>query len=113
MTLRELAPYLILIFAGFLPHEAWRWVGVMLARGVDEHSEVIIWVRAVATAVLTGVVAKIVIFSPGALAGVPLWVRLTAAGAGMVAFFLARQSVLIGVATGLGLLVLGNIALGN
>jgi branched-subunit amino acid transport protein len=113
MTMRELAPYLILIFAGFLPHEAWRWVGVVLARGVDENSEVIIWVRAVATAVLTGVVAKIVLFSPGALAGVPLWVRLAAAVAGMLAFFLARQSVLAGVVTGIGLLVLGSLASGN
>ncbi|MFZ1892946.1 MAG: AzlD domain-containing protein, partial [Rhodoplanes sp.] len=100
MTLRELAPYFILIFAGFLPHEAWRWLGIVLSRGLDETSEVIVWVRAVAIAILAGVVAKIVVFSPGALAGVPLWVRLSAAAAGMLAFFLARQSVLVGVAAG-------------
>lgn len=106
--LRDLYPYLILIFVGFLPHEAWRWLGVVLARGVDETSELLVWVRAVATAVLTGVVAKIVIYSPGALAGVPLWVRLAAVGAGMAAFYLARQSIFVGVATGIGALVLGN-----
>jgi hypothetical protein len=113
MTLRELAPYLILIFAGFLPHEAWRWVGIVLSRGLDETSEVVVWVRAVAIAILAGVVAKIVVFSPGALAGVPLWVRLSAAAAGMLAFFLARQSILVGVATGTGCLVLAELVLGR
>jgi hypothetical protein len=111
MTLRELAPYLILIFAGFLPHEAWRWVGIALSRGLDETSEVIVWVRAVAVAILAGVVAKIVVFSPGALAGIPLWVRLSAAAAGMLAFFLTRQSILVGVATGTGCLVLAELVL--
>ncbi|MFY9625712.1 MAG: AzlD domain-containing protein [Rhodoplanes sp.] len=113
MTLRELAPYFILIFAGFLPHEAWRWLGIVLSRGLDETSEVIVWVRAVAIAILAGVVAKIVVFSPGALAGVPLWVRLSAAAAGMLAFFLARQSVLVGVAAGTGCLVLAELILGR
>ncbi|MGA8158441.1 MAG: AzlD domain-containing protein [Rhodoplanes sp.] len=113
MTLHELAPYLILIFAGFLPHEAWRWVGIVLSRGLDETSEVVVWVRAVAIAILAGVVAKIVVFSPGALAGVPLWVRLSAAAAGMLAFFLARQSILVGVATGTGCLMLAELVLGR
>lgn len=113
MTWRELAPYFILIFAGFLPHEVWRWLGIMLARGLDETSEVVVWVRAVAVAILAGVVGKIVVFSPGALAGVPLWVRLSAAAAGMLAFFLARQSVLIGVAAGTGCLVLVELLLGH
>ena len=111
--MRELAPYFILIFAGFLPHEAWRWLGIVLSRGLDETSEVIVWVRAVAIAILAGVVAKIVVFSPGALAGVPLWVRLSAAAAGMLAFFLARQSVLVGVAAGTGCLVLAELILGR
>ncbi|MEZ5787110.1 MAG: AzlD domain-containing protein [Xanthobacteraceae bacterium] len=113
MTLHDLYPYLILVFVGFLPHEAWRWLGVVLARGVDENSEIIVWVRAVATAVLTGVVAKIVVYSPGALAGVPLSVRLTAVGVGMTAFFLARQSIFVGVGTAIGALVFGHALSGS
>lgn len=113
MTLRDLYPYLVLVFVGFLPHEAWRWLGVVLARGVDENSEVLVWVRAIATAVLTGVVAKIIVYSPGALAGVPLGVRLVAVAVGMTAFFMARQSIFVGVGTGLGALVLGNILFGG
>ena len=65
-------PYLALILIGFLPSEVWRWLGVLLGRGLDENSEIILWVRAVATALIAGVVARIMLFPPGALAGVPV-----------------------------------------
>ncbi len=102
----ELWPYVLLILAGVLPNEMWRMLGVWASHGIDEGSELITWVRAVATAILTGVVAKIVVFAPGALAGVPLAARLLAAAAGMAAFFVMRGSVLAGVVVGtLGILV--------
>jgi hypothetical protein len=100
MSAVELWPYLVLILAGFLPNEVWRLLGVVASRGIDEGSELITWVRAVATAILTGVVSKIVVFAPGALGGVPLPIRLAAAAAGMAAFLLLRGSVLAGVVTG-------------
>src|SRR5204862_5856251 len=71
----ELHCYLILIVIGFLPSEVWRWLGIALGRGLDEQSEIILWVRAVATALIAGVIARIVLIPPGALAGVPLSVR--------------------------------------
>jgi branched-subunit amino acid transport protein len=103
--LQGLWPYLILIVAGFLPNEIWRMLGVVASHGIDEGAELIVWVRAVATAILTGVVAKIVVFAPGALAEVPLEARLAAAAAGMTAFFVLKRSVLAGVVVGtLGIL---------
>jgi hypothetical protein len=105
-ALDGLWPYLVLILVGFLPNEMWRMLGVIAAHGIDEGSEFVVWVRAVATAILTGVVAKLVVFAPGALATVPLSVRLAAAAAGMTAFFVLRRSVLAGVLVGmLGILV--------
>jgi len=100
-------PYLLLIFVGFLPNEMWRMLGVVASRGIDENSEVIIWVRAIATATLTGVVSKIVVFAPGALGTVPLPVRLAAAAAGIAAFFLMRRSVIASLATGVAALLAG------
>ena len=47
-----LEAYLALILVGFLPSEVWRWLGVLLGRGLDEQSEIILWVRAVATALV-------------------------------------------------------------
>jgi hypothetical protein len=99
-TVHDLGPYLALILVGFLPNEIWRWLGIVLARGIDEGSEVLVWVRAVATAVLAGVIAQLVLSPPGALATVPLSVRVIAVAVGFVAFLLARRSVFVGVLSG-------------
>src|ERR1700741_1019445 len=106
-ALGSLAPYALLILVGFLPNEVWRMLGVVRSRGLDESSEILVWVRAVATAILTGVVGKLVIFAPGALATVPLAVRLLAASAGMAAFYLLRRSVFAGVAVATVAIVAG------
>src|SRR5262249_58411315 len=55
----ELWPYVLLLLVGFLPNEIWRWLGIVLARGLDETAPVVMWVRAVATAVLGGVIVRI------------------------------------------------------
>lgn len=106
-ALSDLAPYLVLIAAGFLPNEVWRMLGIVVAHGLDESSELVVWVRAVATALLAGVVAKIVLFPPGGLAEVPLTVRLLAMAVGFVAFLIVRGSVLTGVLAGEAVLILG------
>jgi branched-subunit amino acid transport protein len=104
---QELWPYVVLVFAGFLPNEVWRMLGLFLSRGIDEGSELLTWVRAVATAVLAGVVGKLIVFPSGALAGVPLTVRVVAAAIGLAMFFAMRRSVLAGVVTGVAALMAG------
>lgn len=107
------APYALLILVGFLPNEAWRMLGVVLARGLDEDSQIIVLARAVATAILTGVVGKLVIFAPGALASVPVTVRVGAAALGLLAYALARRSVLAGVVTATLAMMAGMLAFGG
>jgi hypothetical protein len=96
-ALQELGPYLVLILVGFLPHEVWRVLAVAVSRGLDEESEVLVWVRAVATAVLAGVVAQLIVFPPGSLAAIPLGIRIAAISIGFAAFLAARRSVFVGV----------------
>ncbi len=108
--LAELWPYLMLILVGFLPNEMWRLLGLGLARGVDESSEILVWVRAVATAVLAGVIGKLILFPAGALTTVPAPVRIAAACIGLLAFFLVRRSVFAGVAAGEAALIIGALA---
>ena len=72
MEMAELQPYVLLVLVGFLPNETWRMLGLAAARGVNEESELFLLARAIATAVLAGVIAKIVVFPPGALAAVPV-----------------------------------------
>ncbi len=100
-------PYLLLVLVGFLPNEIWRALGLVLARGLDEGSELVVWSRAVATAILAGVIAKLILFSPGALAEMPLALRLGAVGCGLAAFLAARRSMFVGVAVGEAVLIAG------
>jgi hypothetical protein len=111
--MQELWPYVLLVLVGFLPNEIWRLLGVLASRGVEEDSELIIWVRSVATAILAGVVIKIVVFAPGALAGIPLTARLGATVLGVIAFLACRGSVFAGVAAGCVTLVIGAKLLGG
>jgi hypothetical protein len=106
-------PYLALVLIGFLPSEVWRWLGIVLGRGLDEQSEIILWVRGVATALIAAVVARIVALPPGALAGVPLEVRVAALGIGFLAFLFIRRSAFAGVLAGEAALVLGALAFGR
>jgi branched-subunit amino acid transport protein AzlD len=105
----EWGAYLALILVGFLPNEIWRWLGVIFARGLDEDSEIVVWVRSVATAILAGVIAKLTLFAPGVLATVPLGVRIAAIVVGFAAFMAVRRSVFAGVLVGEIALVAGGM----
>jgi uncharacterized membrane protein len=101
----DIMPYVALIICGFLPSEIWRWLAVLVGRGLDETSELLTWVRAVATATLAAVVAKLAFFPAGALATVPTGWRVAALASGVVVFFAFRRSVLLGVVVGEAILV--------
>lgn len=107
VALAPLWPYLMLILVGFLPSEIWRALAVLLARGLREDSEIIIWVRAVATTLLAGVVVKLLASPSGALALAPAIVRFGAVGIGLLAFYASRRSVIAGVLAGECALIAG------
>jgi hypothetical protein len=104
-------PYLVVIFIGFLPTEIWRIAGVLAGRNLDETSEMMIWVRLVAAALVAGVVAKLLMAPSGALAFVPLLWRFAALGAGIAAYWAARKSVLVGLLAGEAVLIGAGLAL--
>ena len=91
---------LVLLIAGVLPNEVWRMLGLWFGSGVDEGSELLVWVTAVATAILAGVIAQILVFPPGALASVPGPLRYGAVAAGLVVFIVTRKSIFAGVVCG-------------
>jgi branched-subunit amino acid transport protein len=109
-TMAEIGPYLALVLVGFLPNEFWRVLGLVLVRGLDENSELVVWVRAVATAMLAAVLAQLILSSSGALATIPVSMRIGAAGLGLVAFLIARRSVFAGVVTGEAAILAGAYA---
>jgi hypothetical protein len=113
VVITELWPYLMLILVGFLPNEIWRVLGLVLARGLNEDSEIVVWSRAVATAIIAGVIAKLILFAPGALAEIPLGVRVGAAVCGFLAFLAVKRSVFAGVLAGEAALLLGGYLFGH
>jgi hypothetical protein len=113
IAMAELQSYVLLVLVGFLPNEIWRMLGLAAARGINEESELFILARAIATAVLAGIIAKIVLFPPGALAAVPWQIRLGATACGLVGFLAMRKSVFAGVAIGEIVLVGGTVLAGR
>ena len=99
--------WLLLLLAGFLPTEIWRWAGVFFSKGIEEGSEILEWVRAVATATMAAVVGKLCFFPSGALAELPFGLRLSALAIGIIAFFILKRSVLAGVLLGEAVLIAG------
>ena len=90
-------PYVMILVAGWLATDIWRWIGVFAGGRLREDSEMLIWVRCVATALVAGLIAKLILFPQGVLADTPLWLRLAAAGFGFAAFLASRQKVIVGV----------------
>ncbi|MBR0875223.1 AzlD domain-containing protein [Bradyrhizobium tropiciagri] len=102
----------ILFVAGVIPNQIWRMLGLWFGGGIDENSELLVWVRAVATAILAGIIAQIVVQPPGALASVPDWLRYGAVAAGFVVFMLTRRSIFAGVIAGEIVMIAGKYWLG-
>jgi hypothetical protein len=102
----------VLLLAGVIPNQIWRMLGLWLGAGIDEGSDLLMWVKAVATAILAGVIAQIVVQPPGALASVPGALRYGAVAAGFVAFMLTRRSIFAGVLCGEVVMLAGRWWLG-
>lgn len=92
--------YLVLTLVGFLAHEPWRWLGLMLGRNLTADSEIFLWVRAVASALVAGLVFRVMLFPVGALAAVSLPVRGIAFLAGLAVFVATRRHMGYGVGAG-------------
>ena len=103
--------YVFLLIVGFCATAPWRILGVVLSRSIDEEGEVLRWVRAVSTALIAGLVARLVFFPAGALADAPLWLRLGAFAVAIAAFLIARRNLAAGVLAGEAALLLGLTAL--
>jgi len=70
--------YLLIFLTGCLPTVIWRFLGVYFAEKITEDSEVFIWVRAVATALIAALVMRIVFAPTGLLAQTALSSRVLA-----------------------------------
>lgn len=105
-TLGPLWPYLVVIVIGFLPTDLWRILAVWAAKDLKTESDILLWVRLVATTLLAAVVAKIVLAPTGALQIIPLWHRVSALAIAIAVLLLFRRSVVAAVLTGAAVVIL-------
>ena len=102
--------YLTLALAGVLANECWRWLGVAVGGRLDLDGRPFLWVRVVALALVAGLVSRMILFPAGALAGVPLAIRVGAFAGGIALYYLARRNLAAGVVGGALLLMAAQFA---
>lgn len=98
LNLAGLGPYLSILIAAAVPTHVWRWLGVLLAGRLTEESEFFVWIKAVATALVAGLIAQLILFPNGALADVPTVARIGAALAGLAVYFATGKRLVLGLA---------------
>jgi hypothetical protein len=104
-------PFLFIIVAGWLATDMWRFLGVYLGGRVSSDSEILVLVRAVATALVAGVISSLIVAPSGPLAATPLLLRIAAAAAGFAAYILTGHRILVGIFVGEAILVAGMLLL--
>lgn len=104
-------PFLFILLAGALPTYLFRLMGVLVGGHVREDSEALVLVRCVATALVAGVIAQLILYPNGELANSPLWLRVGSAITGFAAFLVTGKRLLVGVLVAEILLVSGLLTL--
>jgi hypothetical protein len=100
-------PYLFILIAGWAATDVWRFLGVQIGSRISETSDLMVLVRCIATALVAGVAASFVLAPGGALADVPLALRIGATATCFVAYLATGRSILLGVLAGEAVLVGG------
>lgn len=102
-----IGPYLFIAIAGFLATDIWRVLGVLFSVRLNEDSEILRWVRAVSTALIAGLISRLILFPVGDLASVGPGLRLMAVAAGLGAYFVFRRSLFLAIVAGEAALLAG------
>ena len=104
--------YVLVLLIAVLAHEPWRWAGYAVGRTLNPEGEIFKWVKSVSTALVAAMVARLVLFPAGALASVPLWLRLASFALGLAVFFAAGRAPWKGVVAGAALIAVGKLIVG-
>jgi branched-subunit amino acid transport protein len=98
--------------AGLIVTFVWRVLGVVAVTRIDPESDVLLWVRAVSTALVAALVMRMLIAPSGVLADISLLTRLAAICIGIVVFYAASRSTNAGTFAGVTALALLHVVLG-
>ena len=90
-------PYAFILLAGWATTYPWRALGVYLGGRIREDAEILVLVRAIATALVAAVIGNLVCFPSGPAANTTLALRVLAAAVGFAAYFFLGRKVLLGI----------------
>lgn len=110
-SLWSLTPVVAILIAAALPTHIWRWMGVLSAGRLSETSELFVFVKAVATALVAALIAKLILFPTGPLTEVPTFARAAAAALGFAAFLIGGRRLAAGIVVSEMMLALAFVAL--
>jgi len=85
--------WITILLGGLAATYLWRWLGVLLVKRLDPQSPALLLVRAVATALVAALVARMVFFPSGLLAQTALAARLLALACGVAVWRFGGRSV--------------------
>jgi len=105
-------PYVFILIAGWLATDSWRFLGVYLGGRIADDSDLLVLVRAMATALVAAVIGNLIAFPTGALASSSLALRAGAAALGFLAYFFLGKRILLGICVAEAVLIAG-LALGG
>jgi hypothetical protein len=80
-------PFIFILIAGWAATDCWRYLGVVFGGRLSEDSELLVLVRAVATALVAGVVGNLIFFP----------VRVIAVAAGFAAYLALGRKIIVGI----------------
>lgn len=103
-------PFLFILVGGWLATDAWRFLGVYLGDRISEDSDLLVLVRALATALVAAVIGNLIVFPSGALAETSLALRLISAAVGFLAYLWLGRKVLVGIVVAEVALLVGMLA---
>ncbi len=94
-----------LMLAGAAATYFWRGLGVVLSGRIEPHGKLFEWIACIAYALLSALIARMILLPSGPLAEVPLAVRVGAAILGLAVFFAARRNMAFGIASAVAALM--------
>lgn len=100
-------PFFFILVAGWLATDAWRYLGVYLGGRIRDDSEMLVLVRAIATALVAAVIGNLILFPSGELASTSAALRIGAACAGFIAYLMVRKTVIVGILVAEAILLVG------
>ncbi len=81
-----------MIPAGFAATYMWRALAVVAVTRIDPESDLLLWVRAVSTALVAALVMRMIIVPSGVLATIAVEHRIGAVAIGIAVFYAASRS---------------------